>query len=290
MADKSISMRIGGIDIGDAHTVRVMGVLNVSEESFYEASYVRRDEISACARRMIESGADCLDVGGRSTAPRSKAISVEEELRRVRDAVDLLFGEVDTSKCLVSIDTQYRHVAEAAFGIFERHNRADAFLLNDVSNLRTDPALGTWICEVDRPVILMASNQRPGDSPCVSEAVANLIQSIEMLDRQGMRTVDRVIVDPAIGKWTGGRSAADDTAIIKRLHDFRALGHPILVGISRKSFIGELLGQKDPGDRFYGTLSATAVAVYNGAHIVRTHDVDNRTLDAVRIASAIRNA
>jgi dihydropteroate synthase len=287
-ASKDLSLRIHTLWIGDNHPVRLMGVLNVSPESFYQGSVSTPQTLARRARAMIDAGATMLDVGGRSTAPRSAAISVEEELRRVSLALDSLFGECDIGETVVSVDTQYRAVAERAHSRFVAAGKTAQLVVNDVSCLRADPTLAPFIAQVGCPAILMAAHDRPGDSLGIPQTIADLERGLEELDRLGVDHATRVIVDPAIGRWSKEKTARYDCELIRDLEAFRRLGCPLLVGISRKSFIGEILGEPDPANRLPGTQAATAVAVFGGAHIVRTHDVDRDTVQIVRVARSIR--
>jgi dihydropteroate synthase len=288
MSVEEIGISINGTGIGDVHPVRIMGILNLSGESFYKASVVGSDTISAQAQRMIGAGATMLDVGGRSTAPHAAVISVDEERARVNAALESLFTECDTGGVLVSIDTQHTEVGESALDVFARHGKENSFLINDVSCLATDPRMASWISEIRRPLIIMASHSVPGDSLGVGQTIDDLRSAIDKLGAHGFDVGSMLIVDPAIGHWIPEKAADCDCRLVARLRDFRVLGCPILAGISRKSFVGSITGAKDPQDRLPGTLSATAIAVFNGAHIIRTHDVTRDTSDTVLVASAIR--
>ena len=290
MSQPRIHLKLHSLEIGDDSPVRVMGVLNVSRESFYRDSFVEPRDVAQSAAGMLAAGADALDIGARSTAPKSPVISVEEEQRRLAESLEVLFGEADVGQTPVSVDTQFRSVAELAFSIFEKHDKSRSFVLNDVSCLCADEQLAAWIAEIDRPVILMAAHARPGDSLGISQTIEDLQRGIGMLERNGMNVRTRVVIDPAIGRWIPEKSARYDLAVVDRLESFRQFGLPVLVGISRKSFIGDILKERDARERLYGTLSATAVAVYNGAHIVRTHDVTKETTDVIRVAAALRRS
>jgi dihydropteroate synthase len=288
LTSKGISLRIHELWIGDGHPVRIMGVLNVSPESFYPGSVSTPRTLARRARDMIDAGASMLDLGGRSTAPRAPAISVEEELDRVGSALEALLTECDIGGTVLSVDTQYRVVAERAFDLLRAAGKGGRLAVNDVSCLRADPSLAEWIAAVGCPAILMAAHERPGDSLGVPQTIDDLRRGLDTLDRLGVEVQRRVIVDPAIGRWTKEKGARYDCELIRDLEAFRALGCPILVGISRKSFIGEILGEPDPANRLAGTQAATAVAVSRGAHVVRTHDVSRETLQVARVARSIR--
>jgi dihydropteroate synthase len=287
MHDKKIHVQIHGLAIGDDHPVRVMGVLNVSNESFYKKSVVQPKDIHVKAREMIENGATMLDVGGRSTAPTAPPISVGEEKQRVDAALNALLPKLGNDAVLISVDTQFKEVADHALKTFERHGMEEQFILNDVCGLHGDPDLAPWIADAGKPVILMASHEKPGDSLGVDQAIADLAGSIEMLEHLNYN-METIIVDPAIGQWIPEKVPEYDLELINQLPAFRSLDHCILVAISRKSFIGEILAAK-PDDRFQGTLSATAIAVFNGAHVIRTHDVNKETIDIIKVAEAIKH-
>lgn len=288
MTESTISTKIGRTLVGDTAPPRIMGVLNVSQESFFKDSYVIPQEIASRATAMIHNGADFLDIGARSTAPRSPHIAIEEEHARLCLALETLFNSVDTDERPISIDTQYRSVASSAYRIFEKYGNEHNFVLNDVSCLTADSDLAHWICDVDKPVIIMAAHNKPGDSLGIENTITDLSIGIGKLDRYGMKTQQRVVIDPAIGRWIPEKTARYDLSILKSLQNLRSFGMPILVGISRKSFIAEILDGRQPSERLYGTLAATAIAVYNGAHIIRTHDVTTETLDVVKTAYAVR--
>ena len=290
MSETAITMKINSLEIGDHVPVRIMGVLNASRESFYQGSYVAPDKIGVRAGDMLTAGADMLDVGARSTAPKSAPISVDQEVERVSLALESLFNTLDLGQTPVSVDTQFRVVAEAAYRVFEKHGKSNCFVVNDVSCLCADRSLAPWVGEVRCPVVLMAAHERPGDSLGVGQTLADIRRGVETLERYGKTTGECTVIDPAIGRWIPQKTTQHDLVILDCLEQFRCFQLPILVGLSRKSFVGELLRQQDPGARLYGTLSATAIAVYNGAHIVRTHDVSRETTDVVQVASALRRA
>ncbi|MBN1411490.1 MAG: dihydropteroate synthase [Spirochaetales bacterium] len=283
-----ITIKINKLSIGDGAPVRIMGICNLSRESFYKGSVVEPENVVDQCRKMIEGGASLLDIGGRSTAPQAAPISVEEEEKRVLKALNEIFNNMEIKDTIVSIDTQYKKVADAAFSVFKKQGCEASFVLNDVSSLTTDPELADWITDVDKPVILMASHSRPGDPLGMESTLEALEKSIKRLDKKGYKCDERIIVDPAIGRWVPEKIPSYDTEIIRDLKRLRSLGKPVLAGISRKSFIGYLVNQPDPENRFFGTLSATAVAVFNGAHIIRTHDVTASTCDVITTAAALR--
>jgi dihydropteroate synthase len=289
MTEKNqVGITINSLSIGDAHPVRVMGICNLSQESFYKGSVIEPGNIVACIRNMVEEGAEIIDLGGRSTAPKSKPITLDEEEQRVMLALETLFGSMDIRDLLISIDTQHSRVAMSAFSLFTKNGKEGSFILNDVSNLKTDPEMAGWLAETDRPVILMASHKVPGDALGMESIVSALARSMNDLSGKGVDVKKRVIVDPGIGHWIPGKTTDYDIEIIRDLKKLKVLGQPVLAGISRKSFIGSILNRPDPENRLSGTLAATAIAVYNGAHIIRTHDVAQNTMDTIKVASAIK--
>ncbi len=268
---------IGKIRLGDLHPVRVMGVINLSRESFYQESFARRDAVLGRALSLVEEGAQVLDLGAVSTAPGSPPISEEEERKRLFPALeDVLNGLGD--EVVVSIDTQRATIADDALS-------RGAHCINDVSAL-LDPDMARTVADHDGSLIIMASKERPGDLLDMGEIIANLGQRLKVAQEAGV-SPEKVTVDPGIGHWTPPKGPGHDLAILDGHPRLRVLNRPVMVAVSRKSFIGAVLDRPDPAERLSGSLAATAIAVYNGAHLVRTHDVA-ASLDAIRMAEAIR--
>lgn len=273
------------LEIGDDFPTIISGVLNLSPESFYKGSvYDTPEKISNAAIDMVKNGAKILDIGGRSTAPWSEKITVEEELNRVSIAMQLIC-KVINENIVISVDTQYKEVAEKAFDIATREKRK--IIINDVSCLKTDPRLEDFIIDQDIPIILMASKKIPGDLCTIEEIIEEFNYTIKRLKSKGFDE-NKIIIDPGIGHWVEEKTHLYDLKIIGNLSKLRDLNKAILIAISRKSFIGTTLNIPDPEGRSNGTLSSTAIAVYNGAHIVRTHDVTNQLLEIVKMAEEIR--
>jgi len=273
------------LEIGDNYPTIVMGVLNLSPESFYKGSvYEDAKKIEFAANSMIENGATMLDLGARSTAPWSEKITIEEEIRRMEAAMKIIC-KIVPNNIVLSIDTQYREVAQSALkisNIFEKK-----IMINDVSCLKTDPGLGDFVTEHDLPVILMASKEVPGDLLTIDEIIFEFNKTIEILEGKGYDG-KKIILDPGIGRWVDKKTPEFDLKIIGNLTKLRILNKPILVAISRKSFIGATLNAPDPEKRLNGTLSATAIAVYKGVHIIRTHDVNQQLTEIIKVAEEIR--
>jgi dihydropteroate synthase len=292
----SLYANLAGVEAGDGFPVRVVGAINVSAESFYGGSVVAgRRALERRALRMIEEGADILDVGAMSTAPYLKgAISAEEEGRRMVAAVRVLR---DVAAVPLSADTQRASVAAAAL-------EAGARIINDVSGLSHDPAMAD-VARAAEGVILMAwegsvppARRRGGGgaagragnaTPAPLALIAGLLRQCLRRARRGRIATDRIVLDPGLGffRHAGLPWYAIDCLVLKNLGRLRRLGRPLLVGASRKSFIGKYTGRSDPADRLSGSLAAAAIAAYNGAALVRTHDVA-ATADAVRLAAAVR--
>ena len=274
------------VELGDDYPTVIMGVINLSPESFYKGSiYDNLKQMKIAASEMIDNGAKILDLGARSTAPWSKKITIEEEINRFSPAMEALC-ETISKKIIISVDTQYKKVAEKALEISKKYEQK--IIINDVSCLKTDKSLIDFINENDLPVILMASNKVPGDLLNMEEIVNEFKSTIKTLKSKGYNE-NQIILDPGIGHWIEKKTYIYDLKIIANLKKLRELNKPILVAISRKSFIGTALNIPNPENRLNGTLSATAIAVYNGAHIVRTHDVSYQLLEIVKMAEEIKN-
>ncbi|MBE0523825.1 MAG: dihydropteroate synthase [Methanosarcinales archaeon] len=271
----TIDTVIAGIQVGDVHPVRLMGVINLSLESFYKGSVTEPDNIISQAQQMIEQGADLLDVGARSTWPLAAKITKEEERRRLIKALDLLLDNVNVP---ISVDTQFADLASDALDM-------GAHIINDVSGLTTDKKMVEIVSEYGCPVVVMASNSIPGDPLGMNAVMSSLDRIVQKAEESGVEP-DKIIIDPAIGKWLPEKSHEYDFETLDQLERLKSFDKSILVAISRKSCIGEIV-KKPASERLIGSLAATAISVYKGAHIIRTHDV-GETCDAVRVAEAIK--
>jgi len=269
---------LGRLRVGDSHPVRVVGIINLSPESFYKGSVVCGPEdalkIAAC---MLEAGADAIDVGGMSTAPYLKAsIGAKEEERRLVPVVKALSRDFDLP---ISADTQRAEVARAAV-------EAGATAINDISG-ETNSRILQIASEYDASIIMLPKDSKNGSDP-IQSTTDSLKEKLEKALSLGVKR-SKVLLDPGIGFIRKGKMPwyERDSLIIANLERLRELGRPVFIGVSRKSFIGEILGLEDPSERLYGSLSATAVAVFNGAHVVRTHDV-GETTQAIKLAEHFR--
>ena len=270
-----VDTTIAGITVGDAHPVRIMGVINLSGESFYKGSVTEQENVVQAAEQMVAEGADFIDVGARSTWPLADKITKEEERKRLIPALEQLTGNVDVP---ISVDTQCADLARDALEMGAR-------IINDVSGLTADPGMAEVVHEYGCPVVVMASDRVPGDVIGMDAVMQSLDRIIKKAEDTGIAP-EQIIIDPAIGKWVPEKVPIYDFETIDQLERLKVFGKPVLAAISRKSLIGEVL-DKPPADRLMGSIAATAIAVYKGAHIIRTHDVAG-TGDAIRVAEAIK--
>ena len=255
-----------------------MGILNLSPESFYKKTSVNdKSSIQELVERMEKEGADIIDIGAASTAPSNvygtPAISEQEELERVRAALGYI---TDTTNLPLSIDTVSSEVARIALDM-------GVSIINDISGMKADTEMVHLAHSRDVPIVLMANCNPPCSS--VALALASLEESYSRAINAGINP-ERIILDPGIGF---GKPAEVDFDILGNLHLFTEFGQPLLVGVSRKAFIGSLLNQQDPEDRLAGSLAATTIAVYNGANLIRTHDVQETKM-AIRIGETALHA
>lgn len=261
----------------------IMGIINVTPDSFADGG-LRFDPGRAVADglQMIEDGADLLDVGGESTRPGAEPLPEDEELRRVLPVVE---GLATHGRVPVSIDTYKARVARAAAS-------CGAVIVNDVSALQFDEALGGAVAETGAALILMHNRGRSREmyreavyEDVAGEIVAELRSAIDVALKAGVAR-EAIIVDPGLGFSKRAEHTFDALAHLDRL---QALDRPILSGPSRKSFLNLATGQRAPAEREWGTAAAVAVSVLRGTHIVRVHGV-REMVDVVRVADRIRQA
>ena len=271
-------LQIGSLSLPDP---AVMGILNVTPDSFSDGGrFGQLDIARKHAERMAQDGAAIIDVGGESTRPGADDVSEAQELDRVLPIIEALSDAVDLP---ISIDTSKAAVMRHAVA-------AGAAMINDVLALQEPGALDAAV-ELGVPVCLMHMQGRPRTmqefpkyADVTSEVTEFLNSRIETCVEAGVSR-DQIIVDPGFGF---GKSHTHNVELLANLRQLRALGLPVLVGLSRKSTLGELTG-RDVNDRMAASLSAAVIAVMNGAQIVRSHDV-KETVDAIRIASAVMEA
>lgn len=259
-----------------------MGVLNVTPDSFSDGGkFMDPGRAIERAQQMIGEGADLIDIGGESTRPGSPYVGEEEEIRRIRPILQVL-GKL--TNIPLSIDTRKVAVAQMALDL-------GAVMVNDVSALQDDPHMAQLVQESGAGVVLMhrqghsvIMQKAPHYDDVVSEIRAFLAERVLMAQSMGI-PADHIIVDPGVGF---GKTLNHNLKILANIGEFLQLGQPVLIGLSRKAFIGELTG-KSVDEREMGNAAALATAVWQGAHILRVHDVGAMN-DAIRVAQALRNS
>jgi dihydropteroate synthase len=254
-----------------------MGVVNVTPDSFSDGGlFLDADAAVEHGFRLVEEGADILDVGGESTRPGAEPVSEEEEIRRVVPVVGRL-----AARSRVSIDTTKADVARAAL-------EAGASLVNDVSALRFDPAMAELVAETGAGCCLMhmlgeprTMQEDPRYDDVVSDVKAFLEERLTFAVAEGIDE-ERVWLDPGIGF---GKTVEHNLELLRRLDEIVAIGRPVVVGTSRKSFLGKLAGGRDEGERLPGTIATNVLALERGASVFRVHDVAQNA-DALAVAAA----
>jgi dihydropteroate synthase len=261
----------------------VMGVLNITPDSFSDGgSFYSPERALEHALEMVAEGADIIDIGGESTRPASDFVSTEEELRRVLAVIEKLITQTSIP---ISVDTTKSSVARAVLA-------AGVEIINDISALRFDPAIADEVAKAKAGLVLMHSRGTPKTmqqlapvTDILGEVISGLHESITVAKQNGVSD-EMIAVDPGIGF---GKTAEQNVELIAKLDQLVAgfAGFPIMIGTSRKSFIGKLLDNASAGERLYGTIASVAASVLKGAHIVRVHDV-RATVDAIKVADAIK--
>jgi len=285
---KHFRLRLGSRTLPLGGRTLIMGVLNVTPDSFSDGgSYL--DSEAAVARALVleRDGADILDVGGESTRPGATPVAVEEELRRILPIIEILRGKL---RIPISVDTQKAEVAEAALA-------SGAAILNDISALRMDARLAKVAARAHVPMILMhmrgtpRTMQRGPFARDVIRDVMNGLREAVARARHAGLAKSQILLDPGIGF---GKTHEQNFEILARLPEFARLGCPLVLGTSRKAFLGKALarpGEPDlpPGERLLGTAATVTASILGGAHIVRVHDVAEMARVA-RVADAILDA
>lgn len=283
MTDEAIVFRTARREMVLGDRTLVMGVINTTPDSFSDGGrFGSAQQAIEEGMRMADEGADMIDVGGESTRPGSDPVSVEEELKRVLPVVQGLAARVSIP---ISVDTMKARVALESLD-------AGAEIINDVSSFNYDPAMAKAIASAGAGVVLMHMRGMPkvmqqGDLsyPSLIEDITDYLQ--EKIDKAVLEGIEisRIVVDPGIGF---GKTPADNMRLIRHLARFNKLGRPILIGVSRKAFIGLATGG-GPSERIEGTAAAVTASILNGAHIVRVHDVSVMK-KVVLMADAIKRA
>jgi dihydropteroate synthase len=262
--------------------VLIMGVLNVTPDSFSDGGqFIDPGAAIDRAQQMIAEGADLIDIGGESTRPGAPYVGEDEEIKRIRPILNVLGKHTNIP---LSIDTRKAAVAQVALEL-------GAVMVNDVSALQDDPRMAQLVQESNAGVILMhrqghsaIMQKDPHYDDVVGEIKSFLAERVSMAQSMGI-PADHIIVDPGIGF---GKTLNHNLKILANIGEFLQLGQPVLIGLSRKAFIGELTG-KPVGERETGNAAALATAVWQGAHILRIHEV-GAMKDAIRMAQALRNS
>ena len=260
---------------------QVMGILNVTPDSFSDGGrFTARDAALRHAEQMVAAGATLIDIGGESTRPGARSVSPTEELERVAPMVEVIARELDV---IISVDT-------STPAVMRESARLGAGLINDVRSLQRDGALDA-AADTGLPVCLMHMRGEPGnmqDNPqypdIVSEVRDFLVERMAACATAGI-PAERIVLDPGFGF---AKTLEHNLVLFRRMAELSALGRPLLVGVSRKSMIGKVLGH-EVGGRLYGSLALAALALTKGAHILRVHDVAE-TMDVVRMIAAVEVA
>ncbi len=260
------SIKLKDITLDFGQRTYIMGILNVTPDSFSDGGkFIDPSAAVSHAKRMLAEGADIIDVGGQSTRPGAESISVEEEKKRVLPVIEKLAAE---TSAVISIDTTQSEVAKAALGV-------GASLVNDISGLGFDSDMAGVVAEHSVPICIMHIKGTPRDmqenptySDLMGEIINYLSRRLEIAKEAGI-LLEKIIIDPGIGF---GKTIEHNLEILKRLKELRVLGCPILIGTSRKSLIGKIL-DLPVEDRLEGTAATVALAIANGADIIRVHDV-----------------
>jgi dihydropteroate synthase len=261
----------------------VMGVLNVTPDSFSDGGrYADPAAAVAHGRALLAAGADLLDVGGESTRPGSARTPSDEQVRRVRPVIEGLRRELGEG-CLVSIDTTRAPVARAALD-------AGAAIVNDISAGTDDPDILTLAAERRAPIVLMHMQGQPAtmqSNPSYRNVVAEVAEHLQARAAAAAAAGvarHRILLDPGIGF---GKDVNHNLELLRRLGELTSLGHPLVLGTSRKGFLGRIAGETEPRDRLFATAASVAWCVAYGAAVVRVHDVEPMTR-VVRVIRAIQ--
>jgi len=275
--------RCGNVEFRWGERTYIMGVINLSPDSFSGDGITDLEAAVAQAHRFVRQGADILDIGGESTRPGSAPVSIDEEIRRVVPIIERLVSEVPVP---LSIDTYKSEVAHQAL-------EAGAAMINDQWGLKRDPHLAELAAERGVPLILMSNQRDKGGydagiqrdtayyEDLMTEVTSSLKKSLELASKPGVPW-ENIIIDPGIGF---GKTWRQELEIIRRLNELKELGRPILIGPSRKSFIGMVL-DLPVGERLEGTAAAIAIGIAKGADMVRVHDIQEM-VRVCRVSDAI---
>jgi dihydropteroate synthase len=282
MNRKKFQLRLPARTLALGEHTLIMGILNVTPDSFSDGGlYLDAAAGVARAMAMEAAGADIIDIGGESTRPGSAGVSADEEMRRILPVIEKLRGKI---RIPISVDTSKAEVAEAAA-------LAGAEILNDVTGLRNDPRIAEVAQRRRLGLILMHMRGTPRTMQkavfardVIHDVTSGLRRSVALALKAGVAK-SRLVVDPGIGF---GKSHEQNCELIRRLPELAKLGFPLLIGTSRKSFLGAVLKQIAETDRIWGTAATVAASILQGAHVVRVHDVEEMAQVAL-VADAVRS-
>jgi dihydropteroate synthase len=271
--------KIGKKEFDFSKNYYIMGILNVTPDSFFDGGkHSNLERAFKFALEMAEAGADIIDIGGESSRPGAKAISAELEIERVLPVIERMIKEIDIP---ISIDTYKSKVADECL-------KSGVHIINDISGLMFDPEMIKIVCKHDSFVIIQHIQGTPKTmqlNPHYEDVVSEIFQYfLERIEYCRINMVNKIILDPGIGF---GKNTSHNLEIFNKLSEFKKLGFPILIGPSRKRFIGDILNV-EPAKRLIGTAAAVAISVYNGADIIRVHDVKEMK-QVAEIAIQIKN-
>lgn len=260
----------------------IMGVLNITPDSFFDGGrYYDPERAIARAKEMVGQGADIIDIGGESTRPGAEPVQEDTELSRILPVIRGLAGKI---KIPISIDTYKSGIAAKAL-------EEGAALVNDISGFHFDSKMPQVVAEFQVPVVVMHTAGRPKtmqQEACYKELINDIIGYLQEAIQLGLAagiSPDNFIIDPGLGF---GKTPADNLRLLRELPRFKTLGRPIMIGASRKSFIGKVLGLPLE-ERLEGSLAAAAIAIFNGANIIRTHDLKETKRVASIVDAILRN-
>jgi dihydropteroate synthase len=252
-----MTVRIKNVYIGGGNSPKIMGVLNISPESFFSDSFIPCDQVVTRVEEMIREGADIIDLGARSTALSAPPLTIVEERGRIIAAMK----ELDGSGAVLSLDTMHPEVLNAAL-------HYDLAAINDINGLG-NPEYAKLVADTGLPVIAMAAHKFPGDSIDMTGTHASMQEILSRSEKYG---ICDLILDPGVGKWITDRPLAADWDLCRRFSELKQYDCPLLAAVSRKTFIGACIG-KSAHERLYGTLGVLYHLLGAGADIVRVHDV-----------------
>lgn len=261
-----MQVKVGKVTVGGDSSPKILGVMNISPESFYSDSFIPIQEIEDSAEMMIRSGADIIDLGARSTALKAPPLSIETEKERVISALKIING-IDIP---ISLDTRYPEVLDAAL-------KYDISLINDISGLSNEK-YAKLAADSGLPVIAMAAHEKPGDPLDISSTHKAMEKILIRAEKYG---IDDIILDPGVGRWVDERSNEADWELCRRFSELKKYQRPLIAAVSRKQFIGRCLN-KPPQYLLCGSLAVLYSLLESGADIVRVHDV-SETRDIISV-------